>query len=175
MEEELPTFIVDADDFCESNSDWRTLRAIKEANPDFKITLFTIPGLCSEQFIKEMKQFDWIKMVPHGWLHPHPREQQDITYEEALEYLDKIEKYGLEKGYKAPGWQISDGMYKALKERGYWVADQHYNDQRRPAGMRVEYPGDHHYHIGHLGGYNANAIEFFVEPLKRLRGNFILM
>lgn len=172
LETTISSIYADADDFCEGNDGMEFLKRIKSKNPDFKITLFTIPGLCSKEWIEEMKKIDWIKMIPHGWVHTTPREAQNWTYSESLEYLDRIEPLGLEKGFKAPGWQISDGMYKALLEKEYWVADQHYNDERRPKELKVYYPTAEHYHIGHMGGHNVNEIGYFEEYLSNLKGNF---
>jgi hypothetical protein len=39
------------------------------------------------------------------------------------------------KGFKAPGWQISDDIYKWLEVNDWWVADQSYNDHRRPKSL----------------------------------------
>jgi phenylalanine-4-hydroxylase len=165
--------IIDADDFCEENSGLYSLVKIKEANKDFKITLFTIVGRCSMGFIEEIKKFDWIEMVPHGWMHETSRECENWTLKECEEYLDEIEKYGLVKGFKAPGWQISQDMYFALKDRGYWVADQGYNNERRPK-MRnyIHKPTNLHYHIGHMGGHNANEIGGYIDFLSELKGDF---
>jgi len=157
--------IVDADDFCQTNTGIETLLYLKEKRPDFKISLFTIPKLCGNIFIERMKRFSWIEMLPHGEFHPHPRECQDWTYERSKEYLKSIGPLGLKKIFKAPGWQISDGMYRALLEEGYAVADQHYNDERRPKELEVFYPPLHHYHIGHLGGINKNEIGDFTKEI----------
>lgn len=174
--EKKTAFVVDADDFCENNHGLQDLMFIKGQVPNFKITLFTIPGLCSKKFINKIKKLDWIDMVPHGWLHPDPYECLNWTYEESKAYLEKIEPLGLTKGFKAPGWQISDGMYKALKEKGYWVADQYYNDHRRPKmhhyNLEHESYYRKHYHIGHLGGQNANAIRDRIQELTSLEGEF---
>lgn len=172
---EKMTFIVDADDFSEDNNGLNNLMFLKSHIPGFKITLFTIPGRCSKKFLKEIKKLDWIDMVPHGWLHPTPIEAKDWTYKESVEYLERIKPLNLTKGFKAPGWQISDGMYKALKKCGYWVADQEYNDSRRPKGLKVykiDEPGKLHFHIGHMGGHNPNEIGYFLNDLIRLRGEF---
>lgn len=173
---ELPqTYIVDADDFCEGNDRLQELMLIKNQVPDFKITLFTIPGLCSKEFLDQVKQIEWIDMVPHGWLHPDPLEAQNWSYEESTAYLDKVEPLGLTKGFKAPGWQISDGMYQALLERGYWVADKDYNNDRRPKELKHYLLDDRnklHFHIGHMGGHNPNEIGDFVHELSRLKGKF---
>lgn len=83
-------YIVDADDFCESNDGMETLMFIKSKVPNFKINLFTIPGLCSKEFLNKIKKLDWIDMIPHGWIHPTPIEAQKWTYDESIEYLDRI-------------------------------------------------------------------------------------
>ena len=173
--EKRQAWIVDADDFCESNDGLKELMFIKSKVPNFKITLFTVPGLCSKEFIKKAKKLDWIDMVPHGWVHPTPLECLNWTYEESKEYLKKIKGLKLTKGFKAPGWQISGGMYQALKEEGYWVADQDYNNDRRPKELRnyiLDSSNKLHYHIGHMGGYNENAISNHLHELQHLTGEF---
>lgn len=168
----MDVICIDADDFCESNNKLDVLQRIHDVH-GMVFTLFTIPGLCSRDFILRVKQIPWIDMVPHGWMHPHPRECEKWTYEESLQYLERIASLGLTKGFKAPGWQISDGMYRALEDCGYWVADQHYNDKRRPEGLKVAYPGyKQHFHIGHMGGFNENEIEIYLPDLMRMEGFF---
>lgn len=163
---------IDADDFCESNHKLEVLERLHDAT-GMVFTLFTIAGMCSPGWIEKMKQVAWIDMVPHGWKHYSPRECEHWDYKESIQYLDRIEPLGLTKGFKAPGWQISDGMYVALSERGYWVADQHYNDHRRADGLKVFYCNpDHHFHIGHMGGFNENEIELHMERLMNLQGDF---
>jgi hypothetical protein len=169
---------IDADDMrddLEARERLEMLKDIKKANPVFKITLFAIPRLASDDFWQEMKQFDWIDLCPHGWEHPHPRECQDWSYERSLQYLEDIEYLDWTKIFKAPGWQISDGMYKALLEKGYAVADQSYNDSRRPEGLKAFYPTSEHYHVGNLGGKNANDLALHLEHLKSLSGQFLFL
>lgn len=173
--ETITLYTVDADDFCEENSQEEILEAIHAANPSFKITLFVIPFLCSPQFIRKWQRKSWVELVPHGLLHPDPRECENWSYEKSKEYLKTIEPIGLVKGFKAPGWQISDGMYRALLEEGYWVADQAYNNERRPKELKayiLDAPEKLHYHIGHMGGHNANEIAPYAEYLKVLPGRF---
>jgi len=167
--------IADADDFAETNSGLNKLMFIKSRNPEFKITLFTIPGLCSKEFLKKIQKLDWIDLVPHGWVHPNPLECLNWSYQESKEYLKKISKLGMTKGFKAPGWQISDGMYQALLEEGYWVADQSYNNDRRPKDLKaylLDSPNKLHFHINHLGGFNENEIGYSMMKLANLKGKF---
>lgn len=164
------------DDFHETNHKLDLLFALHDKRPEFKFNLFTIPGLCSIHFIEFIKRFDWIDMIPHGYLHPDPRECQYWNYEKSMDYLKNISELNLTKGFKAPGWQISDGMYKALLEEGYWVADQHYNDERKPKELRVHHLNNNcHFHIGHMGGYNPNEIELCINHILKLEGEFNLI
>jgi len=75
------------------------------------------------------------------------------------------------RGWKAPGWQLSDECYEILLEHGYWLADQVYNRPRRPVGLRVyELTSSNriHGHLGHLGGHNPNELEFLWQGLLSL-------
>lgn len=158
-------FTIDADDFCETNTDWDRLASIKRRNPDFRITLFTVPGLCSTDFISRMMEYEWLELAPHGWLHKTARECEHWTLNEARRCLELVEPFGMARIFKAPGWQISDDTYRALIEFGYTVADQSYNDGRRPSELKsyILGPQSIHGHIGHMGGRNDNALEF-IEP-----------
>lgn len=161
---------VELDDFCEGNTSFHLLQKIKEEIPSFKVTLFTIVGRCSHQWLESMKKIEWIDMVPHGFFHDTPRECQDWSYDKSMLYLKYIEQFGLTKGFRAPGWQISDGMYKALFENHYWVADQTYNDKRRPFSLRawlLNNPNFIHGHIGHLGGHNPNELSLILPSIKK--------
>ena len=142
--------IVDADDLYDKPG-IDGLIGLKNRVPRLRITLFTIVGRCSKRFLARVKRHNWIDMVPHGWLHANSKECADWNLAQSRAYLDKIDGYGLTHGFKAPGWQISDGMYAALVERGYWVADQRYNKHRRPAALRaylIDAPNKIHGHLG---------------------------
>ena len=167
--------ILDLDDFCEDNNALDMLFQLRAAVPNFKVNLFTIPGRCTMEFLNEVRKLDWIDMIPHGYEHAHSRECQHWTYSESREYLEYVSYLGFTKGFKAPGWQISDGMYEALVEFDFWVADQAYNNERRPPELRayiLDQPWKIHGHIGHMGGHNANALELIYDSLLQLRGEF---
>jgi hypothetical protein len=80
----------------------------------------------------------WIELAVHGIYHSSNYECEKLTYEEFDEKIEPllpmIETY-FTKGFKAPGWQISDGVYQWLVDHGWWVADQGYNDARRPESL----------------------------------------
>jgi len=163
--------LFDADDFCEENNRLDLLFYIKSQIPNFKANLFTIVGKCSPSFIEAVKEISWLDMIPHGWEHETPRECQEWDYDKCKLCITEINKLNLTKGFKAPGWQISDPMYQVLKEEGYWVADQHYNDERRPE-MKVFYPTDTHFHIQNVCG---NGLEESINRILELKGDFKLI
>jgi hypothetical protein len=139
---------------------WR----LKEANPAFKVTLFAVTGLGSDEFWNGHP--DWVELVPHGWLHPDPFECAHWTKDRMLRLLDEpiIGGFSRPLGWKSPGWQTSDGVYEALLERGVWVADQHLEDHRRPAGLRTYFYEDGNWH-GHVQNVCGNGIEETWESL----------
>ena len=170
--------IVDLDDFCEDNNALDRLFQLRAKVPGFKVNLFTIPGLCSSFFLNEVRKLEWVDMIPHGFIHDASRECERWSYSQSIEYLDYIENFGMTRGYKSPGWQTSDGLFRALAERGYWVADQAYNNDRRPSELRayiLDEPHKIHGHIGHMGGHNANALELIYDSLLKLRGEFMFI
>lgn len=134
-------YIIDVDDLCETN--YRTalnmLCFLKNKFENFKVTAFTIPALCNDAFFSNMyRTYPWISMVPHGLFHQTARECESWNYEKSVWYLRSMQKNNyLVRGFKAPGWNISDGMYKACLEEGYWVADHPKNKERRPKGLMV--------------------------------------
>ncbi len=149
--------IFDADDFHDSNHRLDLLERLREINPRFCMTAFAVPAFTSAEFAASLPE--WIELVPHGWDHGgldchDAYEASEWTYEEAIDVLLALPEW-FEEGWKSPGWQISDGTYQALDELGWWIADQHYNDERRPPTLRVhcEGDGDHlHTHIQDVCG-----------------------
>lgn len=165
-------YIVDIDDFHENNTGMEFFKIIKKEVPNFKANLFTIIGKCSPQFIKNINKMAWVDVIPHGWLHNTPTEAKYWSYERSLRYLDNIAHLGLTKGFKAPGWQISDGMYNALLKREYWVADQPYNESRRPKKLKsyiLDKPNKLHFHIQNVCG---NGLEESLDQIINLKGKF---
>ena len=116
-----------------------------------------MPGKGSYEFWDSIP--DWLELAVHGWLHPSPYECQDWSadYLNAVLDEDVIQRFFVD-GFKAPGWQISDGCYEALLGRGWWVADQHLEDERRPAGLPTYFYEDGNWH-GHIQDWGSNGID----------------
>lgn len=136
--------VFDSDDFganhimsdqCQSHDCRDQLDKLHYHNPNFKATLFAIPAEITyelAEWCKSNKQ--WIELAVHGVTHSSNYECAEMSYEEFDSKIDPllgmIEDY-FAKGFKAPGWQISDGVYQWLQKNGWWIADQEYNTEKR--------------------------------------------
>lgn len=144
--------IWDADDFganhiisdmCQSHDCRDQLDKFHIANPNFKATLFAIPGEMTPELLNWCKaNASWIEIAFHGFFHTSNYECEKMTYDEfdinmrASGAAFNLSLYAV-RGFKAPGWQISDDIYRWLKDHGWWVADKSYNDSRRPEGLEA--------------------------------------
>lgn len=152
--------VFDFDDHEPGNDAMPWMHRLKEINPAFKATLFAIPGLGDADFWDSHP--DWIELAVHGWLHPDAHECHDWSYERTVDLIDLIDDDypWFVRGFKAPGWQISDDTYQALLDRKWWCADQHLEDSRRPTGLRTYFYEDgddrHHHHVQDWG---SNGIQ----------------
>lgn len=154
----LKPISVDLDDFCDEYAPLDLLEEIKTKIPQFKVTLFTIPARTSPALMATMLALDWVDLVPHGWMHETNHECAHWGHTDITGCLERCEGRGFQtKGFKAPGWQISEGCYYGLRDRGYWVADQQYNEDRWIERLRVFVQPNDLMH-GHAGGPNENAL-----------------
>lgn len=136
--------VIDFDDFgcnhiisdmCQSHDCRNKLLELKQINPKFKVTLFTIPGEITSELIDWCTvNSAWVEIAVHGFYHNSNYECEKMSYQEFDELMNSFEGlfFIFEKGFKAPGWQISDDIYIWLVDHGWWVADQSYNNERRP-------------------------------------------
>lgn len=154
----------DWDDFHETNHRLDLLHELKRINPAFKCTLFAVPGLGSKEFWVSVPP--WCQLAVHGWLHPDPYECQNWTFERTKEAMWNRPPF-FTRGFKAPGWQISDATYKALLDEQWWVADQHLEDARRPKGLRTYFYEDGNWH-GHIQNVCGNGLQETWETVKDL-------
>ena len=147
--------IFDWDDHCELNDAMPWMTSLKEINPDFKATLFSIPAFGDEAFWNGHP--DWIELAMHGWQHPNPREAEHWTYDQAVDVLlsapDRFVKV-----WKSPGWLTSPGMYQACADLGWAIADQHLADDQRPAGLQVYLWEDGDNWHGHVQNSCGNGL-----------------
>lgn len=190
------TLVVELDDFgcnhvisemCQSHDCRDRLTTLHQLNSKFKATLFTIPGEMTLELLSwTAANRDFIELAWHGFYHQDNYECSKMTYEEFDRYMIGLELMMGDffvKGFRAPGWQISDDIYRWLLEHDYWVADQSYNNDRRPkelkASVRYDGPvfkvGDkeiptwhgHSWNVGEVGS-DPNGIYEDFENLSKL-------
>lgn len=137
--------VVDLDDFgathvisdmCQTNDCRKKLDELHYVNGAFKVTLFAVPGEMTAELCEWCRANNsWIELAVHGFYHRSNYECEKMTLVEFSEHMDffklMLDSY-FTRGFKAPGWQIGKGAYDWLSHNGYWVADQSYNDYRRP-------------------------------------------
>lgn len=140
---------IDFDDFAQENNRLDLLWQLKTLRRDLKVTVFAIPGLGTTAFWEAVP--DWIELAVHGWAHPTPRECERWSYNEMAKSMNRVHPRFVH-GFKAPGWQISNGCYEWLRENDWWVADQDYNDERRPPELPVYKIDGWHGHIQDVCG-----------------------
>jgi len=142
--------VIDLDDFgathvisdiCQSNDCRKKLDELHYVNGLFKVTLFAIPGEMTAELCEWCKANNsWIELAVHGFFHRNNYECEKMTYEEFdsnMNFFQGMIGEYFTKGFKAPGWQISEGIYQWLTEHDWWIADQSYNDMRRPIGLKA--------------------------------------
>lgn len=144
------TVVFDSDDFgcnhvisdmCQSHDCRDQLDKFHTINPAFKATMFAIPGEMTPELLEWCDaNRSWVELAVHGFFHISNYECEKMTYEEMAWQMERFQpmiETNFVKGFKAPGWQISDGIYRWLDEHGWWVADKSYNNERRPVGLRA--------------------------------------
>lgn len=172
----------DADDFganhvisdmCQSHDCRDQLDKFHIANPNFKATLFAIPGEMTSELVRWcVDNTEWIELAYHGAYHTSNYECEKMRYEDFDMYMKRFEGiwgHAFVKGFKAPGWQISDDIYRWLKDNGWWVADQAYNNERCLKDLPVYIIGDnsmHHHTWNCVGNGVYEQEEYILDRIK---------
>lgn len=183
--------LIDFDDFgantiisdqCQSHDCRAELDKLHYANMNFKATLFAIPAEMTYGLLEwcDLNR-GWIELAVHGFFHSSNYEAANWTYEDMDKFMSKVEGNVFVKGFKAPGWQISDDCYKWLLDNGWWVADQAYNNHRRPKDLPAYVNEDGNFYAvkneeiipveawhGHTWNCMGNGIEETFEQVKDL-------
>lgn len=129
--------------------------ALKELNPAFKATLFSVPALGSDDFWDAHPP--WLEIAMHGWAHPDPREAEHWSYNQSMDVLLSAPARFVEL-WKSPGWLTSPGMYEALLELDWAIADQHLADHLRPDRLAVYLHEDGTNYHGHVQDVCGNGL-----------------
>ena len=162
-------------DLCQTRDCREELRMLKDITPAFKVTLLTVPEeMTMEMLAWSADNQDWVELAIHGFTHNSNWECEKMTYEEFADNMrgiyNQLIKAFFVKGFKAPGWQISDDIYKWLLEHDWWVADQPYNDGRRPKDLAVYKVGENSVHL-HTWNCMGNGIQETLPQLKEIVKN----
>lgn len=171
--------VFDSDDFgcnhiisdqTQSHDCRDVLDKLHYANPSFKATLFAIPGEMTSELLEWCKaNHEWIQLAWHGFYHRTNYECAEMSYEEfdnlMNPFIQIMGDYFNAGGFKAPGWQISDGVYEWLKGHNLWVADQPYNNDRRPKDLPVYLIGDGSVHT-HTWNCVGNGVYELYDDLE---------
>jgi hypothetical protein len=161
-------------DMCQSHDCRDILLELKNANPAFKATLFAIPGeMTPELILWAVANRSWIELAVHGIFHRSNYECAGLTAEQFKQDMAFVEDAGFirffAKGFKAPGWQISDGVYQWLKNNGWWVADQAYNDERRPTDLPVYKIGENSIHTHTWNCVGNGVYELYDQLVEQVK------
>ena len=112
--------LIDFDDL-DGGCDLRGLFRLRARYPDFKVTLFTIPGRCSDAFLQKMAKFDWVQMALHG-IHHKRFEFQYASYKDCNAIMREYKKGFYVRGFKPPHWRYSKASLDWLKDNDFWAA-----------------------------------------------------
>lgn len=115
--------VVDFDDFY-TEKGFDLLKQLKDINPFFKVTLFSIPAKNTPDFFKKVANEDWIELALHGWKHIH-LECRDWTAKNVIDYIFLINKEYpniFVRGFKPPHWTMSREAIDTFLSAGYWLS-----------------------------------------------------
>jgi len=164
-------YVCEFDDLCDATAaTLDTLARIKEKEPKFQVTLFTIPRRTSPETIAKAKALgDWIHLAPHGWRHTRG-ECLGWAKEEALLKISLARDMGIDSPcFKAPAWLIDTEIYDACEELGYVVCD--HKDFHEPNhSTRVYRYNDHLYRAKKttpIHGHLTNCMDNWIEDMAK--------
>src|SRR2546429_4234257 len=111
----MKSLCIDMDDFslegpAANMMNW--MFYLKGKYPEFKITLFAIPGRSNFPWLWEVARLPWIELALHGWDHD---EEQEINF-------TQLREWPFAKIYKGPNWKVTEREKVALAESGYILA-----------------------------------------------------
>ena len=107
---------LDFDDFNEYSNRLDWLWMLTHEFPNFKVNLFAIPTLCSNKFLEYIQtNLKWVNLCVHGYEH---KNNEEVSRGILGAYCPDV---GFSKVYRAPYWQLSDLMYKRLKDFDYKI------------------------------------------------------
>ncbi len=113
----MKDFIVSFDDLYDGNDQWEQFLKLHDEIPELKVTFFVIASNLSYTFWKKINQ-PWCELVYHS--DEHTGNWLTWSKEEAKDRLQFHQYFNFAKGFKAPGWKMTQNIADAINELGYW-------------------------------------------------------
>lgn len=120
--------VFDVDDFCDEWNCLDEMIALKEVYPNFKATLFTIPGKTSVHLLRRARSFDWLELAIHGVNHVKG-ECVNMSAAELKKAFCDLDYTIWTEGFRPPFWEMSSSIIDACNDLGLWIA-LHDRDKR---------------------------------------------
>jgi len=172
--------VLDLDDYCDERNGLDMLWRLRARFPDFKVTLWTVPGWSTPEFLKMSSQWDWLEMGLHGWTH----EADEVQKWDVLNMQSKIgqaEVLGyFVNGFHSPGWGHNMKLITLLRDSDWFYQahpknerDIYFPEMKMPEGLKVYYPGEDMQQIGKWKLYgNGYCLEPLLEDMVlRIHGH----
>lgn len=122
--------VIDIDDYeaCHASEIQNAIKKCIAIDGRFKLNVFAIPGMMKAEQIIEMLAVEGLIPCLHGFFH---RQGECLTWTKdmAVAALLWAERAGFHKVFRAPYWQMSDGLYEALADRKWIIADHPNNKE----------------------------------------------
>ena len=149
--------VFNLDDFCEEIMKprfWKLIFRLKDRYPNFKVTMFTIPLRCSEEWLAMVQTYPWSDHRDrHEWMG---KTDIDLPFQPYFY-----------KGFKAPWWRMSQETADAFNREGYLLSTcRGYHDV---TGPRVYRFNEGHPHIP-MVWYERDdyyTVHSHVQPMKK--------
>ncbi len=137
----MKNIVLDLDDMCDRLNRLDLLYQLKARFANFKVTLWTVPVWTTPQFLKEVHKLPWVELGMHGWEHGADEVQNwdELAWKSRIGEIEETKKYI--RGFHSPGWGYKEGLYRYLKEIGWFITEHPDFKERVPEGLKVYFPG----------------------------------
>jgi hypothetical protein len=118
----FPNIIFSLDDFSEekmTKTRWKYILNLKNRFPELKITMYTVPLLCSEDWLKWIKNtYPWIELHYHGSDHKNKDEWLGKTF-----FSPSCPDVFF-RGFKAPWYRMNQKTANWFNDNNYIISSK---------------------------------------------------